>query len=61
MVYYFICGGVPLTVSRLASAIGMTFESNALFLAPVIIAVCAVSTGIVYLIYRYVPFVTGKF
>ena len=61
LVYYFICGGVPLTVSRLASAIGMTFESNALFLAPVIIAVCAVSTVIVYLIYRYVPFVTGKF
>lgn len=61
LAYYFICGGVPLTMSRLANAAGMTFEENALSLVPVIIAVCVVSTLIVYLIYRYIPFVTGKF
>ena len=61
LVYYFICGGVPLTVSMVADKMGYTYDAGCINLVPVILIVCAVSTGIVYLTYKYVPFVTGKF
>lgn len=61
LVYYFLCGGVPLTVSMVANKMGYTYDAGWINLVPVILIVCAVTTGVVYLIYRYVPFVTGKF
>lgn len=61
LVYYFLCGGVPLTVSMVANKMGYTYDAGWINLVPVILIVCAVTTGLVYLIYRYVPFVTGKF
>lgn len=59
LVYYFLCGGVPLLVSKLAVRIGFCYNSH-LQVFVVFVFVLAISTILTWTIYRYVPFVTGK-
>ena len=52
IVYYFICGGVPLVVGRLLVKMGLSYSCFIqLFLAFAVVLV--VSTAIVWLVYRY--------
>ncbi len=52
--YYFICGGVPLIMSKAFNIIGIEYKGYfSLFL--VFIAVYIVSTAITWLIYKYTP------
>ena len=57
LIYYFICGGVPLIVSRLMPQ--YTEESYHL-LAAAFVIVCLCSTAIVWAIYKWLPWTTGK-
>jgi fucose 4-O-acetylase-like acetyltransferase len=52
IVYYFICGGVPLVLGRLFVSVGFPY-SNYLQLFVVFAAVCLFATVMVWLVYRY--------
>lgn len=60
LVYYFLCGGVPLVIGKLFNKIGLTYNGNYLLVVMAFIIVVIVSTPIVAAIYRYIPFVVGK-
>ncbi len=57
LIYYFICGGVPLTVSRLMP---QYTEGSYHLLAAAFAIVCLCSTAIVWAIYKWLPWTTGK-
>lgn len=52
--YYFICGGVPMIISKVLYQMNMISQSYLAILC-VFIMVYAVSTSITWLIYRYTP------
>lgn len=60
LVYYFICGGIPLLTGKLFGKIGLVAEGNYAIVLLGFVVVCTVSTCIVWFIYRYLPFMTGK-
>ena len=53
LVYYFLCGGIPLLVSKGLAAIGMGYNGF-LSLLLAFVLVYAIATVLVWLIYRYV-------
>lgn len=57
LIYYFICGGVPLTVSRLMPRYT---EGSYHLLAAAFVIVYLCSTAIVWAIYKWLPWTTGK-
>lgn len=57
LIYYFICGGVPLIVGRLMPQYA---EDNYLMLPIAFIIVYLCSTIIVWAIYKWLPWTTGK-
>lgn len=59
IVYYFLCGGVPLVVGRLALRMGFAYGGNYLRVLAVFVVVYAITTMLTWAIYRYVPFITG--
>lgn len=61
IVYYFLCGGVPLTMSVLADRIGFSYKGFYLQVIIVLIPVYLLATLLTWLIYRYVPWATGRF
>ena len=60
IVYYFLCGGVPLTLSVLANKIGFSYYGNYLQVI-VLIAVYLMITLLTWFIYKYIPWATGRF
>lgn len=61
LVYYFICGGVPLTVSNIFNKIGLTFNGYYVMVIFFFIIVYLISTAITWFIYRYIPFIVGDY
>lgn len=59
LVYYFICGGVPLLTGRLFQWMGYEYQ-HLLSVVPVFLVVYVVASAIVWLVYRYLPFAVGK-
>ncbi len=57
LIYYFICGGVPLTVSRLMPRYT---EGSYHLLTAAFVIVYLCSTAIVWAIYKWLPWTTGK-
>jgi len=60
LVYYFICGGVPMLTALLLNHIGFAYNNNYIQVIIAFIIVYVVSTAITWLIYRYVPYIAGK-
>lgn len=61
IVYYFLCGGIPLVVCGMFNRFGVTYQDNYLTIIVVYATVCLLSTFLVALIYKYIPFVTGRY
>lgn len=61
IVYYFLCGGIPLTLSVLANKIGFSYYGNYLQVIVVLIAVYLMITLLTWFIYKYIPWATGRF
>lgn len=59
IVYYFLCGGVPMFVGAAFSFLHLTYDGNYFYVVLAYLCVCLLTTMFVYLIYRYMPFVTG--
>lgn len=59
LVYYFICGGVPLLVGKLLTALGIPY-GGFLTLLPAFILVYVVATALVWITYRYTRIVKGN-
>ena len=60
IIYYFVCGGCPLTVSMVFNKIGFAYNGHLYryFLATLLVYLMA--TVLTWIIYRYVPFITGR-
>lgn len=61
IVYYFLCGGVPLTLSVFANKIGFSYYGNYLQVIVVLIAIYLMITLLTWFIYKYIPWATGRF
>ena len=61
LVYYFLCGGVPLLTNRLLVMTGINYGNNIFVLLAITLFVYIITTIITKMIVKYVPFVTGKF
>lgn len=60
IVYYFLCGGVPLLISKLLITLGYSYHGNYLPVAAAFILVYVITSIITYFIYKYIPFIVGK-
>lgn len=60
IVYYFLCGGIPLVTSALLRKVGMEYNGNYMMIVVTFIIVCAAATAATWLICRYIPFITGR-
>lgn len=58
LVYYFICGGVPVIISKLFEHFGCYYQHHYNMILPFIL-VYILSTMITYMIYRWLPFLIG--
>lgn len=59
IVYYFICGGVPLLTATTFTRLGLAWNGWHTTI-PVFITVYIIATFITYAIYRWMPFIIGK-
>ena len=60
IVYYFLAGGSPLIVSLLMNKLGLSYEGYFWRFLLALLLVYASATILTWLIYKYVPFITGK-
>ena len=60
IVYYFLAGGCPLIVSMIFNRIGFAYEGYLYRYILATLFVYLMATGVTWLIYKYVPFITGK-
>ncbi len=60
IVYYFVCGGVPLCLSLALQKVGLDYHGAYYSVLIAYALVCIVSSGIVAIVYRYLPFMLGK-
>lgn len=60
LVYYFLCGGIPLLVSMAMRKINYAYEGNYLFVIITFISVYLLTSAVVWFIYRFFPQITGK-
>ena len=60
IVYYFLAGGSPLIVSMVFNRIGFAYEGYMYRYILATLFVYLMATGLTWLIYKYVPFITGK-
>ena len=60
IVYYFLAGGSPLIVSMVFNRIGFAYEGYLYRYILATLFVYLMATGLTWLIYKYVPFITGK-
>lgn len=59
LVYYFLCGGIPMVIAALLNHIGFVYRGNYLYIAATFVLVYIVSSLITYAIYQYIPIITG--
>ncbi|MCB6901740.1 acyltransferase family protein [Hoylesella buccalis] len=57
IVFYFLCGGIPLLTSKVFNAISLGYSSNYLQLLPVFFCVLVITTFITWIIYKYIKIV----
>lgn len=60
IVYYFVCGGVPLCLSLALDKVGLDYHGAYYSVLIAYTLVCIVASGIVAIVYRYLPFMLGK-
>lgn len=60
LVYYFLCGGIPLLTARLFNAAGLCYDGCYFTVLLVYTTAYGLTTAATWAIYRYAPFVTGK-
>lgn len=60
IVYYFLCGGVPLTISKILMKIDFNYEGNYFQIIVAFMLVYLITSIITYIIYQYIPFIVGK-
>ena len=60
IVYYFLAGGCPLIVSMAFNKIGFAYEGYLYRYVLATIFVYLMATGLTWLIYKYIPFITRK-
>lgn len=60
IVYYFLCGGCPMIISMLMNMIGLPYDGFLYRYLLDFVLVFMLTTAITWLIYKYVPFITGK-
>lgn len=60
IVFYFLCGGVPLIISAVAHKIGFTYNEIYLKVITVYLFVCLFSSILTWIIYKYFPWITGR-
>ena len=60
LVYYFLCGGVPLITSKVLDKTGLIYDGNYLYVMVALLIVYVMTTFFTWIIYRYFPFTIGK-
>lgn len=60
LIYYFLCGGVPLLVSMAMKKIIYAYEGQYVYVIIAFISVYFITSVITWMIYRYIPQITGK-
>lgn len=60
LVYYFLCGAVPLMVSKALQHVGFAYDGKYLHVLVAFALAYLVATAATWLVYRYLPFMTGK-
>lgn len=60
LVYYFLCGGVPLLTSQTFEKINWTYNGNYLLVLTAFLCVYIITTILTWVIYKYLPFIIGK-
>lgn len=60
IVYYFLCGGCPMIISMLMNRIGLYYDGYLYRYILAFVLVFMLTTALTWLIYKYVPFITGK-
>ncbi len=60
LVYYFLCGGVPLIIGQVFVKVGLTYSGCYLNVMMAFVSVYAITTIITWFIYKYLPFMVGQ-
>ena len=60
LIYYFLCGGVPLLVSMAMNKINYAYEEHYYRVIIAFISVYLIASALTWLIVRYIPQITGK-
>lgn len=60
IVFYFLCGGIPLCVALVLQKAHMAYQNHYYRVVIAFMLVCFISCVVVGLIYRYLPVVTGR-
>ena len=60
IVYYFLAGGCPLLISMIMNNIEFNYDGYLYHYLIALISVYALSTWLTWLIFKYIPFITGK-
>ena len=60
IVYYFVCGGVPLCLSLALEKVGLGYQGAYYTVLIAYALVCIVASCIVVIVYRYLSFMIGK-
>lgn len=60
IVYYFLCGGIPLIIGKICNYLHLSYSGNYLSVIGVSILVYLCTTLVTWCIYRYLPFITGQ-
>lgn len=60
IVYYFLCGGCPLIISMLMNKMDVVYDGSLYRFILTFLLVYLLTTVLTWLIYKYVPFITGK-
>lgn len=60
IVYYFLCGGIPLMISVFLEKINIHYDGNYLYVMVALLLVYCLTTLIAWGIYQYTPCIIGK-
>ena len=60
LIYYFLCGGVPLLVSMTMNKMNYAYEGHYYRVIIAFISVYLIASALTWLIVRYIPQITGK-
>lgn len=60
IVYYFLCGGIPLLTGKIMNMTHLEYNGNYLYVIFAFIIVYFLDTIATWTIYRYIPFITGQ-